>query len=595
MRNRIFLLTVAMSLGLSPVAWGQTTLSNAEVQQILQQVTSRPRRTWIPAGTIKAMHQEHGATKVTNPGTIQSEIARALQDYQNNPNKPEKTAQLQKMTLDAIPFNVRYQLANAYDMLSDVEVRYDGNRFYWEINVTGRSDSIPLDPSLQGNFKVEHYRQHELLNRHRIFAWDGQRYTVHSASGNRATVDTAGRLPRAVNGPLTAGLIPWGYGSYTAANLAGTPVAAVRTAAGAIEMTLTFGPGSAATLTLDPAAGYAVTKAVLTHAGGSVTTYTCAGYQSYGGNWVPASVSIERRNGSILSKLATSEQWTFTSVSTAPPASFNVPLPANTVVEFSSPLSGSPSLYIQSGTVDTEKLLAQHLAYIAAGSGTGNCATAALRQVAAAFGKSLPAGALARLVGPDGRTSLYDMKRFAESQGLFCRAVQTDLASLRNLDGVQAILHLPGQGHFVVLSGVDDRDVWLVDLSSRKFFYRRSADFFALDWPAGTALLVCDRPLGASGVELSDAVLAEITGSAGWDCNTLLQEEYVSYCGGPFTGCDSGIVVLYERWGCGSAPSGSCDDNQLMISSAQSACDVDPYYECSASGEWYYYYMNACG
>jgi hypothetical protein len=187
------------------------------------------------------------------------------------------------------------------------------------------------------------------------------------------------------------------------------------------------------------------------------------------------------------------------------------------------------------------------------------------------------------------------MKRFAERQGLFCRAVQTDLASLRNLDGVQAILHLPGQGHFVVLSSADDRDVWLVDLSSRKFFYRRSADLFGLDWPAGTALLVADRPLGASGVELSDAVLAEITGGAGWDCNTLLQEEWVSYCGGPFTGCDSGIVILYERWGCGSAPSGSCDDNQPMIGSAQSPCDVDPYYECSSTGEWYYYYLNACG
>jgi hypothetical protein len=292
MRTRIFLLTVAMSVGLSPAAWGQTPLSNAEVQQILQQVTSHPRRTWIPAGTIKAKHQEHGAAKVTNTGTIQSEIARALQDYQNNPNKPEQTAQLQQMTLDAIPFNVRYQLANVHDMLSDVEVRYDGNRFYWEINVTGRSDSIPLDPSLQGNFKVEHYRQHEFLNRHRIFVWDGQTYTVYSASGNRATIDTAGRLPRAVHGPLTAGLIPWGYGPYTAANLAATPVAAVRTAAGAIEMTLTFGPGSSATLTLDPAAGYAVTKAVLTHAAGPVTTYTCAGYQSYGGNWVPSSVSI---------------------------------------------------------------------------------------------------------------------------------------------------------------------------------------------------------------------------------------------------------------------------------------------------------------
>ena len=58
-------------------------------------------------------------------------------------------------------------------------------------------------------------------NQRRIFAWDGQEYTTYSVSGGHADVDAAGKLQRAVTGPLTAGLIPWGYGRFSIANLNG--------------------------------------------------------------------------------------------------------------------------------------------------------------------------------------------------------------------------------------------------------------------------------------------------------------------------------------------------------------------------------------
>ena len=302
-----------------------------------------------------------------------------------------------------------------------------------------------------------------------------------------------------------------------------------------------------------------MTKATLTN-GDATTTYTCSNYRQVAGNWVPYSIQIERQTANWNNRLPTSEQWTFTSVATAAPTpgSFNVPVAAKALVEYSSPITASSAIYVQSDMVDTRGLLAQRLAFAATEGAGKNCATAVLQQAALELGKSIPDGALARLVGEGGRTSMYDMMRLAQSQGLFCRAVKTDLATLKNLNDVKAILHIPGKGHFVLLNEVTDQDVWLTDLSSKKFYYRQSIDFFPMDWPEGTALLLSTRPISGQPGALSDATLATIAGGA-YQCNNLLQE-YTTYgCDSyGYTGCGGTVSVYFERWGCGSAPSGSC-------------------------------------
>ena len=175
------------------------------------------------------------------------------------------------------------------------------------------------------------------------------------------------------------------------------------------------------------------------------------------------------------------------------------------MVEYVSPAMASSSLYINSYEVDTDELLAQRLAYgTAEGPRPQNCATAALQHVASDFGKSVSAAALANLVGSDGGTSLYDLKQFAQSLGLYGRVVKTDLAGLENLGTAMAILHIPGKNHFVVLDRVDDQFVWLVDLSNRKFYYRQSVHFFPLEWTEGTALLLSDRPISGQFAEIPD-------------------------------------------------------------------------------------------
>jgi hypothetical protein len=603
MRTTKMLLAVAAALCLSPAAWGQRTLSSAEIQQILQQVTSRPRNTWLPAGTIQAVHQEHGAPKTTDPTAIRNETDKEVREYQNNPNKKEKTPALQKMKLDAIPFNVRYKLSNEYHMSSQVTTKYDNGRFYWEINVDSRSDTVRPDASLAGNEMTEQFDQVDAQGRNwnqkRIAAWDGQEYTTYSASGGQAVVDAAGRLPRAVTGPLTAGLIPWGYGRFSLNSLGSAQVSATQSGTSRIEMTVNYADGCSARLTLDPdpAKMYPVTKATLTSPGGPVVTYTCADYRLAGSNWVPWSITVERQNDSLTSKLPTSEQWTFTSVNAAAPApsSFRVPLAFNTTVEYSSPIAASSAIYVQSDSVDARGLLAQRLAYAAgASSRRQNCATAALQLAVADLGKAVPDQALARLVGADGGTSLYDMKRCAESLGLFARAVKTDLATLQGLAGVKAILHIPGKNHFVVLDAVDGREVWLTDLSSRKFHYSQSVDFFPMDWSEGVALLLSDRPISGSFTTLPDGVLGTVLGAAGYACNQLLQDAAVYYCDEYFTGCSGSVDVYFERWGCGPASSGSCSES-MMIGGQHTACTWGEFYFCTVTGEWYYWNMRACG
>ena len=151
------MLAVFLLLSVGHCAFADRPLERAEILQILQEVTGQPRKTWIPAGTIEATHEEYKAPQTTDPNEINGQIAEKVQEYQANPNKRERAETLQKMRLDAIPFNIRYRLSNEYTMSSTSVVRFDGARFYWEINVDSRTDSVKPGKDLAGNFMTEQF------------------------------------------------------------------------------------------------------------------------------------------------------------------------------------------------------------------------------------------------------------------------------------------------------------------------------------------------------------------------------------------------------------------------------------------------------
>ncbi len=590
MRARVLLAVIILSSFVTTTAFGQRTLSPDETRQIFQQLTSQPRSTWLPAGTIQAIHQEYGAPKTRNETEISGEIDKQIQEYKNNPKKRELAEEGQKLKLEAIPFNVRYRLGNEFTMTSQVTVRYDGERFYWEINVDSRQDSVRPDAALAGNFMTE---QFDLgFNQKRISVWDGEKYTTYTASGRHAMVDAAGRLPRAVNGPLTAGLIPWGYGPFTYTSLAAAQVTATEVSVGSrpeVQMTLIRGDGSSTKLILDPTKDYAVTACTLPYPDGTIVTYLCSGYQQVGAYWVPSSIAIERQDAGAK-KLLRSEQWTLTAVSgdTPSPDSFAVDYPPDTLIEYSSAVTSSPLTYY-SYSADTDRLLTERLSFAATQNRqTQNCATAALKLVASRLGKSVSDSSLSRLIGPDHQTSLYAMKQFAQGMGLYCRAVKTDLAALRDLEGVQAILHIPAKHHYVVLGEIDSRCVRLIDLSSNKFYYPQSVHFFPEDWPEGTALLLSDKPIPGRFADLPDRALTAIVGGY-WTCTRLYQEEDIIDCGP----CPSLYTFYYRRFVCETAPAGSCQGT-VFVRYQNCACDWNYMFLCAPSSNWTYYWMRGC-
>ena len=591
-----FVLAAALCLSLAAMASAQRTLERAEILEIFQELTDQPRRTWIPAGTIEAAHQEYAPAKTTDPALISREIEERVQAYQNSTSKIERSEELQKLKLDAIPFNVRYELANEYAMTSTVVVKYDGNRFYWEIDVDSRQDSVEPGPELAGNFMAKKFDLN--WNGKRVFAWDGQAYTTYTASGNQAVVDAAGRFPRGVNGPLTAGLVPWGHDHFSYDKLSTAEVLAsevVLDGITQIEMTVDWADGASATFNLDPAKGYAVTSCTLPATFEIAVVYNCSDYRQVAGRWVPMSILVERRNA-ITDALLRSDQWTITAIDGALPQAdaFGVGFQADARVEYLSTVTEEPAVYTYSHSVDTEQLLAERLTYAATrDSVRQNCATVALKQAARDLGRPIPAGTLASLVGEAGQTSLYDMKEAARGAGLYCRAVQTDLATLKTLDAVKAILHIPGEDHFVLLDRVDDRYVWLIDLTNDEFYYRQSVDFFPMEWSQGVALLLSDQPVTAALSDIDDGTLGTLVGADGWDCTRVIQDEHWYYCDYLPGGCEGTYRYHWLRYGCEPAASGTCT-TKMLVRYQESPCIPDPVYLCTITGEWFYCYMRAC-
>jgi hypothetical protein len=593
MKTRHAVLATISLLLLGRVALADRQLDRAEVLDIFKTLTSQPTTTWIDSGTIKAAHEEYRAPQTTDENQINSQIQQEIQKYQSSNDKQELTAERQKMKLDAIPFNVRYELSNEYTMNSTVLVEYDGNRFNWEISVTSRKDSVTPGPELSGNFMTNDFNLR--WNGKRAFTWDGGKYTIYSRSANYSLVDTAGSLPHFVNGPLTAGVVPWGNGDLTYDNLSATEATAEEkdvNGQAQIHLTMKLSDGSQMLLVMDPARAYALISTMLE--GDDTTISTNYGnYQQVSGRWVPRAISIEQSDR-WTGKLQGYDIWNLTSISGSTPviSSFSVAYEPDAKIEYHSPISDRALTYSYSPMLDMETLLAERLDFMASeGTQVQNCATASFKYAASQLGKGVSNAQLARLIDGPGGTSLEAMKDLAVNLGLYARAVRTDVKGLSNLDGCQAILHLPGKNHYVALGDIDSTSVWCVDVASDKFCYQANIHFFGMDWTEGTALLISDHPIRGDFDDIADSELRAIRGGSGYECSDLLQEDDVYFCS---YFCDGYYEYYPERWGCAASDSGMCMMSD-MLRCAQAVCLIkNTLGDCRVSADWTLYYMMAC-
>ena len=595
MRERMMVFLLAIFLVIGP-AVADEALSTTEATAIIKELADQARTTWLPAGTIVARHEEHRAAETTDEAAITKEIERQLTEYKSNP-WPEVAPEWQKYRIEAIPFNARYWMSNAYTMVSTLTMHYDGSHFYCEREVNSRTDSVQVPPELKGNPLTEDWRME--WNGHRILAWDGQTYTTYDVAMNHVIAEPAVGTPAFIGGPFTAGMLPWGEGVLAEKSLAKADVSAVsvsRDGTTQTEMEIVAQDGSLARLTLDPSKDNAVTLATLSGRNGTIMQNRYfSGYEKAGDNWVPTAMLIEVRDA-FTDRLISYDKWDFVLVDDSVPApeAFTVDYNVDTRVQYQSPLASA--VYNYSNQIDTEELLSERLEYVAEKSRQKprNCATAALKYAASQLGKSVSDEALSALVGADGQTSLYNLKQTAQALGLYCRTVATNTEALRELTDCVAILYLPGQKHFVVLDRIDDRYVWLVDLASTKMYYRVDASLFPSDWAQGVALLISNRSIGSTFRNLSDTTAKSVLGAAeGWSCSYLLQEADTVDCV-RIPVCTGVYRHYWHVIACESAPSGSCEDI-YGIRLEMELCDEDASTpDCNAPDWRVLYYTWAC-
>ncbi len=600
---------------LTVLAWvtpllADRVLEPAEIDSILQQLTSSSSgRTWISEGVIEAIHEEYEAAKTLDEGHIFQQIEQARQEYIAKPDKHELDGDLQKMKLDAIPFNVRYKLSNESKMTTKEVVRYNGSHFYWQIDVLSRTDTVK--PPLDESFMYEFFNLD--WNQKRIFSWDGNRYVQYSEPVGNAIIaeGSANTLPTVVNGPLTAGYIPWGYGNLAYAKM--TSDAAISatevTANGVTEihLNLTYPEGYEYSFVLDAGKGYAAKTEIIDLPGRPTWIYTYDGFQEVGNRWIPRLITLDRfSTNETPSRLIHSEVWRITSIQSGMLAAdaFAVPIAADATVQYHSPQSEKPLIYQHSepnddnNQVDSDSLLNLRLEALQSSSAK-NCATLAMKYVAPKMGASVTDSQLASLINPvDGKTSLFALQQFATGLGLYTKAVTTDLETLKSLAReYQVIVYLPGSGHFAAVGNVDGKFIRLVDLTKNYFYYSIPLTQFHLDWE-GTALLLSPQPFAAPAgtTEMDAAGQQAILGAActtgHYSCSTMVQEENTVFCE---VTCMGLYEYWYERWTCACDTVGSCS-NGVMIRYSTSPCLEDPQIQgnCIITGIWTNYNMRAC-
>jgi hypothetical protein len=555
MKNVAF--TVILLFLAQNYAHADRLLDRAEILQIFEILTRQPRKTWISGGTIEAKHHE-------------------------------------------------YKLSTGYMTDSTVTVKFDGERFYWEINIDSYTKQNHAGESSQDSIDMK-------WNKKRVFTWDGERYTMYFRPGNYAIVhESPSDIPVAVNGPLTAGIVLWGYGIFTLENLSGAESSAEIDAEGHIHLRLNMPDAPEMVFVLDPAKDYALMSSSMDYAGGSSVTKIFGDYETVSGKWVPTTIIIERHDNSKQPpELISRDYWDFTSVSPILPqtSSFRVPYESDALVEFYTPVSKRALWYRYYSEVDTDSLLQKKLEIaLTKDSQSRNCATMAMKYVLERLDKNTTDQDLADLVsGPDKSTNLYAMRQFARDLGLHCLAVKTDIAALKNLKNCQAILHLPAANHYVVFEYIDDEYVWVIDLDSSRFFYRTKLSKFGLNWSAGAALLVSDKPLeqDPNDTLISDSELQTIIGSTeggftDFTCDEKIQDGDVIGCPDPdpIGGlCGGQYIQFHERCGCTPGDEGDeceTETDPLLAGNVSTPCIDNGYGGCKSNGDYEFQYIRAC-
>jgi len=523
---------------------------------------------------------------------IEAKIQQALADFDSNPGRIVKTADLQAQKREAIPYNTRYVYANRTTTTTYELVKVDRGRHSQDITIESRNDSVTKPASLAYNQMTEDIDLNG--NHRRIFAWDGQNYALYNLPVNLAIVDTSSRFSRAGIGALKAGLIPWGKGMFSKDNLMDAQITGQATRNGELVISFVWDTGIEFTVTLNTKRSFAVVDYSIVRPNGSINTTALSKYRQVNGAWIPHEIMTDRFDTQAQRPLGY-ELWEILAISTETPQpnEFRAEYHENASISHYSPLSNKPLRYHHTSRVDTSDLLSRRLNAQASTNNTPkNCAALSVAYAAEKLGKSIPDQELAGIVDASGYTSLLQLKSLAQSLGLNAEVVQTDIPGLAQYARAQVILHLPGKGHFVVLDHIDTEDVWCIDLSSNRFYYRINLERFAATWSDGTALILANNPISVpqSDTILTDTGASAISGGLPGTCTRVKQEEHHQTC---LPGCLGWYHYYFDIMGCEYAPTGTCYE-EIMVSGWSTPCRYETGGPDCEAVNWYYNFMFGC-
>lgn len=475
---------------------------------------------------------------------------------------------IQQGRIEAIHHASDYVSGQTIETLESVIT--DGVRFAWTIRITSDAKTLKL--------KDQDTRDFLEWNRDRTFVWDGLTYTLYFRPGNHAIVyENPTSIPVDVNGPLTAGHIPWGQGVFRPENLSSKMTATeVQAKDGLhIHLGLVLEDHSHIALILDPARGNAILSYTLIRLDGSRVVHTYDHHIQRQGRFIPTLILIDRYDAAGLQ---TSDLWEITALDSTPPTEdhFTVAFEEKALVESYCSVLDKPVFYRYSRSRNIKPLFEKRLI-------TGlkkqlhpqNCGTAAVETILSAYDIAAKDWELESLVDADsGQTSLYQIQEIFQKKGLFCLPVKTTLDGLGRFREAQVVLYLPHKKHFVVLDRIVKEDVWIVDLDRQTFYYSMDHEAFLQNW-AGIALVVSTQPLYPAGQEkiIPEPVLRRIAGSADYSCGVLIQQYSVNFCPGMFNGqCNGRYTEWFDRYLCQVDITGGFCEGTGIISSIYSPC-----------------------
>lgn len=542
-----------LAVVLSVVSAAERTLDTEEVNALLKTLTASPAKTWVSSGTIRARYLEYRADE---------EIA--------------------------------------YE--SEELFRFDGRRFYWDIQL----HEPPADTATPAAERPDYQ-----ANKHRIFAYDGNAYTRYYKSADYAVVVmNQDEMPMQLFGPFSAGVVPWGSGAFSSSNLpTRSPVAVeyqedgqtlIRLSLTDVTPDITY----ETVIVLDPAKQYAPRSYTMQTSVSSIRQ-RYGDFRQVGQRWIPFAITVERfdiRGASPV--LASYEVWRFLSVDAeSPKDGFSAVFANGTVVELQPNGQTKTFMYHAAEGVDIARLLEEKIATLSVqGNAKPNCGTLAAVHIARRFSKQIcPASTASLADSESSMTSLFEMRKSLEEIGLYCAAVKTDIDSLTAFSQYGVILHFPKVKHYVVLDRIEDDAAWMVDLTSRKFYWKRPVRELLADWKEGVALLVSDSPILVSGqIQFLDVdQQKQIFGgsSVGYSCTDLIQQYGHILCSPPMGGlCGGNYYKVWQRYGCREDEPGNTCIGQKMVGYDYSHCINHPTQPgwCEITGRWYSRYIRAC-